>query len=52
MRCEAPTEDDYAQGLKKRQIVMELDYATYQVRYRSLFDSLLLALLNQSASHR
>ncbi|CAO1638176.1 unnamed protein product [Parajaminaea phylloscopi] len=29
-RCEAPAEEDYRGGLRKRQIVMELDYATYK----------------------
>ena len=31
--CERPSEDDYADGtLKKRQVVMELDVATWRVR--------------------
>jgi hypothetical protein len=31
--CEAPSEEDYADGtLKKRQLVMELDMATWRVR--------------------
>ncbi|TFK54076.1 hypothetical protein OE88DRAFT_1717389 [Heliocybe sulcata] len=28
--CEPPTEDDYKEGLKKRQLVMEFDMATWQ----------------------
>ncbi|EPQ57351.1 hypothetical protein GLOTRDRAFT_38990 [Gloeophyllum trabeum ATCC 11539] len=28
--CETPTEDDYSQGLKKRQIVFEFDMATWR----------------------
>ena len=36
--CEAPIEEDYADGtLKKRQVVMELDMATWRVRASSLF---------------
>ncbi|PWN22469.1 hypothetical protein BCV69DRAFT_246606 [Microstroma glucosiphilum] len=30
LRSEAPTEEDYAAGLKKRQVVMELDQATWK----------------------
>lgn len=35
--CEAPSEEDYASGeLKKRQLVMELDMATWRVREYNL----------------
>ena len=29
--CQPPTDSDYAEGLKKRQIVMEFDMATWKV---------------------
>ena len=29
---EQPTEDEYAQGLRKQQMVMEFDMATWRVR--------------------
>ena len=37
---EQPTEEDYAQGLRKQQMVMEFDMATWRVRV-SLSTSLL-----------
>ena len=35
--CEEPKEDDYANGLKKRQKVFEFDMAIWKV-YQNLFD--------------
>ena len=31
--CEQPNDQDYAAGLKKRQMVMEFDMTTWKVRY-------------------
>lgn len=33
--CDQPTDEDYRDGVKKRQIVMELDMATWRVSFLS-----------------
>lgn len=50
--CEPPSDKDYRDGLKKCQLVMELDMATWKVR--SLFQyrcSLLLIVVSPEASN-
>jgi len=50
--CEQPSDQDYAAGLKKQQMVAEFDMATWRVRLQHFLPCLLVTLMAIASDQR